>query len=204
LHFKEENVREVVHVASVTKVAMVVVVVVMLTLVVEEAAEVKFALLSKRVNVIAAQIADSVTVKAVEVEMVDSVVDTITIVTTVTITTTTMLVYASPTKRVNVIVDQVADSVMEMVASEVVLFQIIAVVEELVELVEEVVLAMLSNVVNVKEAINANSHMKMMVPEEAEVEDLSVVVVTVKSVLLFNVVNVKEAINAAFLTKLVK
>jgi hypothetical protein len=99
----------------------------------------------------------------------------------------------------------VVDSVTVIVHLEEELFQIIVIVVVVVVEVEvEVVLAMLSNVVNVKEAINANSHMKMMVPEEAEVEDLSVVVVTVKSVLLFNVVNVKEAINAAFLTKLVK
>jgi hypothetical protein len=138
--------------------------------------------------------------------MVDSV-DTTTTVTTATVTTTTtttMLVYALLSKKANAIVVPVVDSVMAIVHLEEDLFQIIVIVVVEVEVEEEVVLAMLSNVVNVKEAINANSHMKMMVPEEAEVEDLSVVVVTVKSVLLFNVVNVKEAINAAFLTKLVK
>ena len=119
----------------------------MLTLVVEEAAEVKFALLSKRVNVI---------------------------------------------------VDPVVDSVMEMVVSEEVLFQIIVIVEEVVE---EVALAMLSNVVNVKEAINANFHMRRKV---MVVEDHSVEVVTVKSVSLSNVVNAKEVTVAAFLTKLAK
>jgi hypothetical protein len=124
--------------------------------------------------------------------MVDLVVDTIHIVTTI-VTVTLMLIpnYVLPFKRVNVIVDQVADSVMVIQVLEEGLFQIIVIVQEEVE----VVLVTLFNVVNVKEVTVANSHMEQ---QKVEVHTI----VEIKSVLLSNVVNVKEAIVASFLMKL--
>ena len=125
--------------------------------------------------------------------MVELVVDTIHIVTTI-VTVTLMLMpnYVLPFKRVNVIVDQVADSVMVIQVLEEGLFQIIVIVQEEVE----VVLVTLFNVVNVKEVTVANSHMEQKVEVHTIVE--------IKSVLLSNVVNVKEAIVASFLMKLGK
>ena len=80
--------------------------------------------------------------------MVDLVVDIIPIVTIVTV----MLMpnYVMPFKKVNVIVDQVADSVMVIQVLEEGLFQIIVLVQEVLV---EMVFVLLFNVVNVTEAV---------------------------------------------------
>lgn len=123
--------------------------------------------------------------------MVDLVVDIIPIVTIVTV----MLMpnYVMPFKKVNVIVDQVADSVMVIQVLEEGLFQIIVLVQEVLV---EMVFVLLFNVVNVKEVTVANSHMNQ------KVEDHTVVEMEIDLVLPSNVVNVKEAIVAGSHMKL--
>jgi hypothetical protein len=125
--------------------------------------------------------------------MVDLVVDIIPIVTIVTV----MLMpnYVMPFKKVNVIVDQVADSVMVIQVLEEGPFQIIVLVQEVLV---EMVFVLLFNVVNVKEVTVANSHMNQKVEDHTVVE----VEMEIDLVLPSNVVNVKEAMVAGSHMKL--